>query len=149
MDDFWNRLVKQWSPPSWSNLVITIPWVIGLVWFLYSGNVDRRIATREKTTQGTIRVHDAPNHNRYGYDYSVDGAGLHGWQIPDNDYQIGQMVRVYYDPLDPSTSSLYDFTVNADRAIGPTAFCFVATLIVVWVILFRRRQMLGSRPYRS
>jgi hypothetical protein len=147
VDNFWDKLAKQWSPPLWGNLAITIPWVIGLAWFFYSSSVDRRIAARERTTQGTIRVHDVPNHNRYGYDYSVDGADLHGWQIPDRDFQIGQMVRVYYDPLEPSTSSLSSFTAHTDENIGPAVFCSIGTLIVVLVIAFSRRRVRRGRPY--
>jgi hypothetical protein len=149
VDDLWNRLVKQWTPPSWWNLVITLPWVIGFAWFLYSGSVDRRIAAGEKTTSGTIRVHDIPNHDRYGYDYSVNGATLTAWQIPERDYQIGESVRVYYDPLDPANSSLSNFAANADDSIGPSVFCSVGTLIVALVIVFLKKRTGAARPYKS
>jgi hypothetical protein len=135
-----SRTAGAWSPPSWRNLLITVPWVIGLIFFLYSAASDQAIAGREQTTYGIIRTHEPANHNRFGYDFSINGKLYTGWQIPAHEFEIGQRVLVYYDPLDPTTSSLNSFARIADQSLGPAIFCAVGITAVVVIIFVRRRD---------
>jgi hypothetical protein len=135
-----NRFAKHWDPPSWRNLFITLPWAIGLVFFLYSSASDHRVAGREQIAYGTIRTHEPANHNRFGYAFSVGGKSYTGWQIPISEYSIGQPVRVYYDPIDPTKSSLNSFSESSDRILGPSLFCAFGIVAVVLVIYLMRRD---------
>ncbi len=139
IDELTNRTSRYWSPPSWRNLLITVPWVIGLIFFLYSSVSDQAIAGREHTTYGIIRAHEPANHNRFAYEFSVNGKPYTGWEIPAREYEIGQRVLVYYDPLDPTTSSLDSFVRAADQNLGPVFFCAAGTIAVLVIIIVRRR----------
>jgi hypothetical protein len=141
-----SRTARAWSPPSWWNLLITLPWVIGLVFLLFSSASDQAIAGREQITYGIIRTHEPANHNRFGYEFSLSGRPFTGWQIPTRDFEIGQRVLVYYDPLDPTKSSLDSFAGATDRILGPAIFCAVGTAAVVVIIFVRRRAHAKSRP---
>jgi hypothetical protein len=143
-----SRTAEAWNPPSWWNLLITLPWVIGLVFLLSSSVSDRAIAGREQTTSGVIRAHEPANHNRFGYDFSVNGKLYTGWQIPLREFQIGQRVLVYYDPLDPTKSSLDGFEGATDRVLGPALFCAVGITAVV-VLIFVRRRAHAQRSRRN
>jgi hypothetical protein len=95
------------SHPSWWNLLVTLPWSVGLVLLVDSGISDRMIAKRQRTTQGSITAHEPANHNRYGYVFSVNGKSYTGWESPRKDeLQIGKQVLVYYDPSDPAKNAL-------------------------------------------
>ncbi|MGA3372847.1 MAG: DUF3592 domain-containing protein [Terracidiphilus sp.] len=132
-----NRISRDWDPPSWRALYIAFPWMIGLVFSLYCIVRNEAVAVRERTTYGIIRKHEPANHNSFGYEFSVNGKIYTGWQIPATEYEIGQSVLVYYDPHDPTTSSLYSFS---EGNFGPPIFCFVGITVVAVVIFALRRD---------
>jgi hypothetical protein len=132
------RIARDWNPPSWWNLLVTVPWGIGLIFFLCSSVSDQAIAGREQTTYGIIRTHEPANHNRFGYEFSVNGKSYSGSDIPARGYEIGQRVPVYYDPLDPTMSSLDSFAGPADQSLGGALLCAVGTTAVAVIIFVRR-----------
>jgi hypothetical protein len=137
---FGARLEQTWGNPSWWNLLIVLPWVLGMVVMLYGFRTDEVTASRERTTTGLIVSHDPPNHDRFGYQFEVKGRRYSGWAIPStHEYQIGEQVLVYYDPLDPSTSALDDFADSGYRVLGPVSFCLFGTCGVALYIFLRRR----------
>lgn len=140
IEGFMNRLAKQWSPPSWRNLLITLPWAIGLVFLLYSSTFHKKIAGREQVAYGTIRTHEPGNHDRFGYGFSVGEKSYTGWQIPTRDYKIGQSVQVFYDPLNPETNSLDSFSEASDQNLGPTLLCASGIVGVAFIIFHMRRK---------
>lgn len=93
--------------------------MIGLVFLISSSISDQAITCREQITYGIIRTHVPENHNRFGYQFSLNGKSFAGRQIPTRDFTIGQSVLVYYDPLDPTKSSLDSFAGATDRILGP------------------------------
>ena len=128
------------GPPSWRYLLITVPWVIGLLFSIYSSAIGNQIAGREQITIGWVRTHERANHNRYGYAFSVRGEPYTGWQIPTGEYQIGEQVRVYYDPLEPTTSSLNSFASSRDDALGPGLLCAIGIISAVLILYLLRRD---------
>lgn len=139
INELTSRTARAWSPPSWWNLLIALPWIIGLVVLISSSVSGQAIASREQTTYGIIRNHEPENHNRFGYQFFVNGKSFTGWQIPMGEFTIGQRVLVYYDPLDPTKSSLDSFAGAIDRSLGPAFFCAVGATAVVVIIFVRRR----------
>jgi hypothetical protein len=143
---FGSRLERTWGNPSWWNLVAVLPWALFVIFGLYGLREDQMTAARQKTTCGQIVSHDPPNHNRFGYQFGVNGKMYAGWAIPaTRDYQIGQQVLVYYDPLDPNKSQLADFAENGPRILGPVSFCLFGICGVALYILLRRRAIRSSR----
>jgi hypothetical protein len=134
------RVARDWNPPSWKALLVTLPWVVGLAFFSYSFIVQRAIAGRQQITAGVIRTHDPANHNSFGYEFSVNGKLYVGSQIPSREYKIGHQVLVYYDPRDPTTSSLDSFTRAADQSLGPVFFCSLFAVATIVVIFSLRRD---------
>jgi hypothetical protein len=143
---FGARLGRTWGNPSWWNLLIMLPWVLGVGFMVYGFRVDQIKAAREQTTRGQIISHDPPNHDRYGYQFVVNGKVHSGWAIPEtSEYKIGQQVLVYYDPLDPDKSALGDFAASGYRIIGPAAFCLCGICGVSLFIFLRRRSIRSAR----
>jgi hypothetical protein len=139
------KSAQIWNRPSWRNLLVVVPWAVGLIWCIYGFKEDRDIARRQQTTYGIVTKNEPSNHNRYGYEFSVDGKPRTGWQIPSRvEFQIGQRVLVFYDPLDPRTSSLYDFTESADSALGPVPFLVFGIVAVTAFIFWRRRNSVAE-----
>lgn len=149
LNHFFSQLEKRsrdyWSPPSWWNMLVVLPFVVGIVFSLYGWRADRVAAAREQTAHGQIVSHQPYEHDRFGYTYSVNGRAYSGWAYPSShDYAVGQRVMVYYDPVDPRMSSLNDFADDAWAAFRPVPL-FVSIVIVVAVLIFFRRGATAGR----
>ena len=123
-------------------LIIPAPLIIGVTFFTYGWYADRVVARREQTTSGTIVAHEPANHDRYGYTFSVNNQSYSGWQVPydDNQFAIGQVVTVHYDPLDPNNSALVDFDELSYRASAPVP-PMVAVILFLALFMFERRRV--------
>lgn len=136
------RRPASWeNPPRWSAL-IALPWLMLLALSATQAHAARVIAARERTTLGTITGHDPGNHDSYQYAYEVGGRTLRAWQIPsgDDDWRMGEQVVVYYDPEEPTESSLVEFSESGDRASRPVPALVVGiTGIFAFIYIQRRR----------
>jgi hypothetical protein len=66
---------------------------------------------------------------------------LRAWEIPHRDeWKLGERVVVYYDPKEPSTSSLIDFADRADDDIGPMPLLFAGIVGFIGFIFYQRRR---------
>lgn len=133
------RTAQRWRRPSWWNLLIVLPWVLGAVLAIHTWAVDRAVAEREQTVVGTITAHEPANHNRYGYSFSVHGRPYSGWESPRKEEpHIGQRVTVFYDPNNPATSALTDFKDLKVESLGPLPLILLGVGAVAYVIHKRR-----------
>jgi hypothetical protein len=140
-----DQATHKWENPSWWNLLVVLPWTIGVILFVYQWNVDRRIATREQTTQGVITAHEPENHNRFGYVFSVNGKSFTGWESPGKDgLEIGRSVLVYYDPVNPNRNALTEFGDRGLNSLGPVPMMLFGIGAVAWYITARRRKIRAS-----
>src|ERR1041384_5877520 len=107
---------SAWRRPSWWHALLVLPWLIGVVFFLYESEIYRNAATRQQTTFGPVTAHEPANHSRYGYTFTVEGLKYDGWQVPHDseEWAVGQQVVVYYDAANPSRNTLRDFTAESD-----------------------------------
>ena len=142
MNDITGRSTVSWHRPIWRLLIIAAPLIIAVTFFTYGWYVDRVVARREQTTSGTIVAHEPANHDRYGYTFSVNNQTYSGWQIPrDGDqFAIGQVVTVHYDPLNPNNSALVDFHELSYRAFAPVPL-LVAVILYLALLMFERRRV--------
>jgi len=130
-----------WTNPSWSSLLIAMPWLIGSIALMWGAIANHDVATREKTTIGAITAHEPANHNTYVYTFAIEDKAYAGRQIPDRrELAVGQQVRVYYDPRDPAKNSLIDFDEVALGNLGPAAFAFWSSVAVIVFIIVQRRK---------
>jgi len=144
-DHMQERFDRTWNHPSWWNLLIVLPWAIGLVVTIYGLVNNRTVAQREKSTYGRITAHEAANHNRYGYSFLVNHKSYSGWESPTKaEPYIGQQVTVFYDPLDPTKNALTDFVDQADN-LGPIPMMLLGIGAVTLFIWYRRRDSRDSR----
>lgn len=128
-----------WSNPSWWYMLVTLPWVIGFVLMAVQSRHDTRVARREQTTPGAITGQDRSNHNSYQYTYALGGRVYREWEFPyRDDFQLGERVVVYYDPMDPATSSLRDFDDLASASDGPMTYTGVGSLAIVAYVVYNR-----------
>ena len=138
-DHMQERFDRRWSHPSWWNLLIVLPWTIGVVLAIHAWVNNRTVAQREKTTNGSITAHEPANHNRYGYSFSVNGKSYSGWESPKKEEpHIGQQVTVFYDPVDPTKNALTDFADLEMDSLGPVPMLLLATGAVALFIRYLR-----------
>src|SRR5271157_285978 len=105
IDEMVARTSRTWSHPSWWNLLVVLPWVLGLSFLIQQSRTESQIAGRQQTTSGIVTAHEPANHNRFGYKFQVNGKAYTGWQSPGNhELAIGKQVVVFYDPQNPSRS---------------------------------------------
>ena len=130
-----HNTLRSWHRP----LLIAAPLIIGVTFFTYEWYADRVVARREQTTSGTIVAHEPANHDRYGYTFSVNNQTYSGWQVPHNgdQFAIGQVVTVHYDPLNPNNSALVDFDELSYRALAPVPL-LVAVILFLVLFIFKR-----------
>jgi hypothetical protein len=146
IDAYMRRVAKDWNPPSWWALLVTVPWMIGVAFGIWGFVSGQKIAGRQQTTYGIVRAHEPANHNSYGYEFVVNGKVFTGWQIPKLDYEIGQGVRLYYDPLDPTRNSLYSFDEDAGQNLGLVSSCAFGIAAFAVVIFVTRRAHARRSP---
>lgn len=76
-----------------------------------------------------------------GYTFYVNGKIYAGWDSPRNEPQVGQAVRVFYDPSHPERNALTDFFEPRDESLGPVPPVLAGIGTVAAVIFrIRRRQ---------
>src|ERR1700683_57890 len=139
------RTTRVWSYPSWWNLLVALPWTLGLIFCIHGWKTDDAIAQRQQTTQGVITAHDLANHNQYGYTFYVNGKSYTGWQSPrTNELQVGKQVLVYYDPVDPAKNALTDFDDLSVQRLGPVPLLMFGIGAVAVFIFVRRRKRVAE-----
>jgi hypothetical protein len=78
------------------------------------------VANREQETTCLITAHETSNHNQYRYSFTVLGRPYTGIsQSPTDSAVVGEQMKVYFDPDDPTTNSLEDFSLASRRDFGP------------------------------
>jgi flavin-dependent dehydrogenase len=115
--------------------------MIAVTFCVYPWWKDRAIAARQQTASGTIVAHEPANHDRYGYTFNVNQKTYSGWQVPhdDDQFTVGQVVTVHYDPQDPNNSALENFSELADQELGPVPLLIAAIPLVALIEFLRRR----------
>jgi hypothetical protein len=133
---------EQWNNPSWWNLMAVWPLPFILAFCLYQSHLDRQIAVRQQVVEAHIVTHDPPNHDRYGYEFSLAGKTYMGWVYPNSvdSYSIGQNIAIYYDPIDPTKNSGSDFAHVSANDLFFVPFCLAALISLPVFIDVRRRN---------
>jgi hypothetical protein len=140
-NQFQQRAGRTWSYPSWWNLLVALPWALGVGLAVHGWMTDRKVAERERTALGTVTVHEPANHNRYGYTFAINGHSYSGWESPRRgEPQVGELVTVYYDPNDPTTSALTDFAQLKNESLGPVPLLLFGIGALAFFIRQRRRS---------
>ena len=141
INDYVAKLSRAWERPSWWNLLIVLPWAIGLVLIIGEWRTDVQVAKRQQTTSGTVTTHEPANHNQYVYKFEVSGTSYTGRQSPKGDeLSLGKQVVVFYDPQNPSKNALSDFHDVSTSALGPVPMlCFGIGALTVFIFYRRRR----------
>lgn len=124
--------------PSWFDLFIVSPWVIGVIFLVYGAAGDRTIAKRQRAAYAMITAHEPNNHDRYGYKFFANGQPYDGWDSPARPLELGQQVLVYYDPIDPAKNALTEFGRRADQERGPVPTILLGIIGVATYLAVRR-----------
>ena len=143
---------RRWNRPlSWWNLAALAPVLFFLLLSVHSSWKVAQAAARQQTAIGIIDGHDPPNHDRYSYTFTVHGNQWTGWASPNDkrNFFLGQRIVIYFDPIDPSENSAYDF-----HEANPGGIVFIWLLLTACVgfpfyIYFQRRSRKGVDPKQS
>ena len=145
VDEFIKSGSRAWRRPSWWNLLIVLPWTLGLVLQIYEWRIDTQVAARQRTADGLITDHQPSNHNTNGYVFTVNGKSYTGRQSPGaNELAIGKQVTVYYDPRNPAKNALTDFHDLSTASLGPIPLLLFGIGGVGLFIWYRRRKTIGG-----
>jgi hypothetical protein len=140
-----DQATHKWENPSWWNLLVVLPWTIGIILFIHQWTVDRGIASREQTTQGVITAHEPANHNHFEYVFTVNGKSFTRWESPGKDgLEIGRPMLAYYDPLNPNKNALTKFGDRGLNSLGPVPTMLFGIGAVTWFITAQRRKHRAS-----
>ena len=141
IDEMVERTRRTWSRPSWWNLLVVLPWALGLVFLIHESTIDSQIAGRQQTASGIVTAHEPANHNRYGYKFQVDGKSYTGWEShTGSELAIGKQVTVFYDPQSPSRNALTDFHDVRTSVLGPVPMLLFGIGAVAAYIFYKRRR---------
>jgi len=109
--------------------------------------MQRQVAARQQTTTGIIGEYQPHNHNQFGYVFRVGEKSYVGWESPKGkELQIGKAVTVYYDPRNPSTNALTNFSDLSFETFGPVPLMLFGIGGVFIFVLKRRRLARISTP---
>ena len=145
IDEMVESTRRTWSRPSWWNLLVVLPWALGLVFLIHESTIDSQIAGRQQTASGIVTAHEPANHNRYGYKFQVNGKSYTGWESPTgSELAIGKQVTVFYDPQNPSRSALTDFHDVRTSVLGPVPMLLFGIGAVAAYIFYKRRRSTPS-----
>ena len=76
----------------------------------------------------------------------MNGKSFTGWESPRKDkLQIGEQVRVYYDPLNPNKNALTEFRDLGMESLGPLPLTLFGIGAVAWYIRGRRRKLKSAQ----
>jgi hypothetical protein len=142
IDEMEARISRTWNRPSWWNLLVVLPWVLGSAFLIHESRTESQIAGRQQSSSGIVTAHEPANHNRFGYKFEVSGKKYTGWQSPGSDeLAIGKQVIVFYDPQNPSRNALRDFHDLSISSLGPVPLLFFGIGSIALFILYRRRRI--------
>ena len=95
-----------------------------------------------------VTAYEPGNHNQYVYKFEVAGRWYTGRESPKHDeLAIGKQVVVYYDPQDPSKSSITDFHDLSTKSLGPVPMLLFGIGSVAVFIAYMRRGRTAPEPY--
>ena len=131
---------ESWVNPTWGNLLITLPWGIGILAAVLGWSADQTIAKRERTTIGVITAHKASRSDRFLYTFSVNGKKLEGSSGADDRLNVGDQSTVFYDPIDPNKSDLRDYKDLALRNFALVPFAVTGIAGITCYIWYARSR---------
>jgi hypothetical protein len=136
---FSKRSKADWQ--SWWAMLITLPWVFLIVFLLAGSRHNATIAARQQMTIGTITGHEASNHNQYRYTFTFSGRQYSGLsQSPTDTAEIGEPMTVFFDPRNPDTNSLEDFSAASKRNGNMLPLLFLGVAGVAGLIAFSKAR---------
>jgi hypothetical protein len=139
------RITRAWNYPSWWNLLVVLPWALGLALFLHEWKTDRQIARRQHATSGSVTAYEPANHNQYDYKFEVDGKSYTGRESSKRgELALGKQVIVFYDPQNPSRNALTDFHDLSISALGPVPMLLFGIGAVAALIFYKRRRAMPT-----
>ena len=129
------RIKPSWENPSWWNLLICVPWFIGLVFLIYSTISNHIVAKRQQTVTGIITAHEPQNHDRYGFEFALNGQKYSGWGGAEKEkLEMGEAVTIWYDPRNPSKNALKSFETLSLEDFGPIPTLLLGIGGLAWIV---------------
>lgn len=129
-------------------MLVTVPWVLGAAFSIAASHREAVVANREQNTTCLITAHETSNHNQYRYSFTVSGRQYSGIsQSPTDGVAVGEQMKVYFDPQNPSTNSLEGFSAASQRELGPVPLLAAGVLAVaVFIGLNKMRTKRTPTP---
>ncbi len=128
----------DWNP--WWALILALPFAFGLAFLIPESLQDSAIGSRQNMATGKVTAYDPYNHDSCRYTFTAQGRQFTAiGSCPTHPGVVGAKVPVYFDPADPTKSSLEDFSKVSKRkqgvvfvmifgVCGVTAFVFLSKL---------------------
>jgi hypothetical protein len=135
---------EWWWHPNYWPLLVALPWLVGLIVFLYQWQVYSHAANNQAATSGVVT--SVGQGNRVHYQFAIGQQVYRNEEIPlDNRRvpKVGEAVTVYYDNHKPGINSITEFHTKSWDAFGPVPVLLLATGGLVFAITahVRRRRV--------
>lgn len=137
--------VKSRRSLSWWHLAMGWPAPIIVALLVHKCSVDRATIEREVAIQAVITEKPPNAHGAFRYRFVVDDKGYTGLTSTFENH-VGEKVRVYYDPLDPTRSEQLGFAHAWRRDIKTIWVVALVACVGVPLIVLLGRWLWAAHP---
>jgi hypothetical protein len=138
------RSKRDWK--SWWALSVTLPFVFCLAFLISESMQQTEVGARQQLASGIITAYEPSNHDSCRYTFAIQGREFNGiGSCPMHPGIVGAQVRVYYDPMNPATSSLEDFLEARKRNRGVIFISMLGICAVTALILYSKLKAQKSK----
>jgi hypothetical protein len=134
---------SAWNLKFAAGALVFLAWAAVVSFGLRDWHDEYLVGERAEATTGTVFEIERNNHGQFDYEYSVGGATFRGGQVIAGSprLSVGDKIRVCYDPLNPSRSTLTTFGEVGARPIP------LLLLTILAVVVFLRLQSFLDKYY--
>jgi hypothetical protein len=126
---------------SWNLIFVTIPWIIGILFLLPQFLQKQAVGRRQQLTSGVVTAYEPSNHNQCRYTFQTQGKQYSGISSALSErVNIGEQVQVYFDPQNPVTNSLDDFSDSSKSDFSVMVFMTIGIGCIAFCILLARNS---------
>jgi hypothetical protein len=142
------RSQNDWN--SWWALTFTLPLFVALAVLVPASLKNAEVGNRQRLASGVVTAYEPSNHNQCRYTFSVQGTRFSGVSsAPKGTVFVGEEVEVYFDPTNPATNSLRDFSATSRGSRGVVFISLAGIFGITGLILYSKTRSHRRRELRA
>jgi|HubBroStandDraft_1064217.scaffolds.fasta_scaffold632486_1 hypothetical protein len=126
-------------------MILALPLIAAILFDGPQSSRDAAIGKREQTSVAVTTGCTPSDHNQCQYEFEVGGREFTGRSSsPTYPTALGAHLPVYFDPQNPATNSLRDFTEATASERSMALLCISGICLLAIIILIAKR---AARPH--